>query len=167
MVSNRYKISSEIRGTNVFAILSKIVSLRTPARLLTARGGILGKEQIQVRQIFDVDIAPDSLSLPNMEGLPTFEGLTGNARNLAAASISRAGPLTVNGGWANNCNLQRVAATTKNDLVNITMRVSSLRERGDFGNVLDVIVDLGVKLAEFVGFCEIAEDSRARSVDEI
>lgn len=151
----------------MFAILSKIVSLRTPARLLTARGGIFGKKQIQIRQIFDVDIAPDSLSLTNMEGLPTFKGLMGEARDLVAASISGARSITVNCGWANNCNLQRVAATTKNDLVDITMRVSGLGERGNFGNVLDVIVDLGVKLAEFVGFCEIAEDSRARSVDEI
>lgn len=151
----------------MFAILSKIVSLRAPARLLTARGGILGKKQIQVRQIFDVDIAPDRFPLPNMEGMPTFKGLTGKVRDLVAAIISRAGSLTVNGGWANNYNLQCVAATTKNDLVNITMRVPSLRERGDFGNALDVIVDLGVKLAEFVGFCEIAEGSSARIVDEI
>lgn len=93
--------------------------------------------------------------------------MTGDARYLVAAGVSWAGSITVNGGWTNNCDLQCAAATTNNNLVNITVKVPSLRERSDFSNVLDVIVDLVVKVAEFVGFFDIAEDGRAGSMDVI
>lgn len=167
VISNKYGKSSDRRGTNMLAILGKIVSLRTPTRLLATSGGILGKKQIQVRQIVDVDVAPDSFSLPDFEGLPTLQGLTGDARYLVTAGVSWARSITVNGGWTNNCDLQGAAAAGNNNLVNITVKVPILRERSDFSNVLDVIVDLLVKLAEFVGFFDIAENSRAGSMDVV
>lgn len=114
-----------------------------------------------------MDVAPDSFPLTDLEGLPTLQGLTGDVRYLVAAGVSWAGSVTINGGWTNNCDLQRAAATTNNNLVDITVKVPSLRKRSYFSNVLDVIVDLVVKLAEFVGFFDIAKDSRAGCMDVI
>lgn len=151
----------------MLAVLGKEVSLRTPARLLTTCDGVLGKEQIQVRQVFNVDVTPDGRSFCKLEAPPTGKDLMGNVRDLVAAGISGAGSFTINSRWTNNRNLQRGAVAADNNLVDVTVKVVSLSERGDFGNVLDVIEDLGVKLAEFIGLCKINEDSRAGSVYEV
>lgn len=114
-----------------------------------------------------MDVTPDGRPICQLEGLPTGKGVTGEARNLAAAGVSGAGSLTVNSRWTNNRNLQRGTVAADNNLVYITVRVSILRERGDFSNVLDIIEDLGVSLAELIGLCSINEDSRTGSVYEI
>lgn len=114
-----------------------------------------------------MDVTPDGRSICELEAPLTDKDLIGEVRDLVAAGISGAGSLAVNSGWTNNRNLQRGAVGFDNNLVDITVRVFSLRERGNFGNVLDVIEDLGVNFAEFLGLCQINEDSRTGSVYEI
>lgn len=151
----------------MFAVLGKVVSLRTPGRLLATCSSILGKEQIQIGQVFNVDITPDGRSFRKLEGLPTGKGVTSEARDLVTAGISGTGSVAVNGRWANNCDFQCGAVTFNDNLVDIAVRMPSLGEGGDLSNVLDVIVDLLGNLTEPFGLCDVAEDSRTGGVDEI
>lgn len=152
----------------MFAILRKVVSLRTPSRLRPTRRSILGQEQIQVRQIINVDVIPDIFTLRNLEALPTLQRQSSQFRDLVTTGVSGARTRAVDSWWADNGCLQRAAVACNDNGVDITVKMAGLWKRGDFVNGRNVIVDFLVsELAELVGTVDVGEHSRAGGVDEV
>lgn len=151
----------------MFSILREIIPVASPCDIPTIRlQGFFHKQQIQLGQIEHMHVIPVSLSLVNLEPLPTGQGPAGELWNLPGHAFARAGAEAVDTAGADDGGADTLGPAVEDDLVDVAVpRV--VGEVCDFVDVVKVVVHLGGQLlAEAVGF-PVEEDGGAGGVDEV
>lgn len=112
-------------------------------------------------------IVPNTLPRIHLECLATLQGKFGKSWDLVRAGISRcASSNTIDSRRAHNRRLDIIRVSRQDDSVNIPVYMSFDRERRDFLNRFNVVIDLLVRLLSELALANVGQDRRAGRVDE-